>query len=74
MNEKIEWYDKIFDFIDIHHSGWEKLLTENKVKIKTSQNEVQFAVVEKILQRFSLKITDISFTDYYGIIIGIEKL
>ena len=74
MNENIEWYDEIFNFIDIHHPDWEKLLMEGKVKIKTNQNEVQFTVVEKILQRFSLRITDISFTDYYGIIIGIEKL
>jgi len=74
LNENIEWYDEIFNFIDIHHPDWEKLLMEGKVKIKTNQNEVQFTVVEKILQRFSLRITDISFTDYYGIIIGIEKL
>lgn len=74
MNEKAEWYDEIFDFIDIHHPDWEKLLMEGKVKIKTNQNEVQFAIVEKILQRFSLRIVNISFTDYYGIIIEIEKL
>jgi len=74
LNEKAEGYDEIFDFINIHHHDWEKLLVEGKVKIKTNQNEIQFAIVEKFLQRFSLRITDISFTDYYGIIIGIEKL
>jgi len=47
---------------------------EGKVKIKTNQNEVQFAIVEKILQMFSLRIVNISFTEYYGIIIEIEKL
>ena len=70
----MKWYDEIFNFIDIHHPGWEKLLMEGKVKIKTNQSEVQFTIVEKILQRFGLRITDVSFTDYYGIIIGIEKL
>lgn len=70
----MEWYDEIFNFIDIHHPSWEKLLMEGNVKIKTSQSEVRFAIVEKILQRFSLRITDVSFTNYYGIIIGIEKL
>lgn len=74
MNENVEWYDEIFNFIDIHHPNWEKLLMEGNVKIKTNQSEVRFAIVEKILQRFSLRITDVSFTDYYGIIIGIEKL
>jgi len=74
LNEKAEWYDEIFDFIDIHHPDWEKLLMEGNVKIKTNQNKVQFAIVEKILQRFSLRIVNISFTDYYGIIFGIEKL
>jgi hypothetical protein len=73
MDEKIEWYDEIFDFIDIHHPDWEKLLTEGNVKIKTNQNEVKFVIIEKILQRFGLRITDVSFTDYYGIVIGIEK-
>jgi hypothetical protein len=73
LNEKIEWYDEVFDFLDIHHPDWEKLLTEGDVKIKTNQNKVKFAIIEKILQRFSLRITDVSYTDYYGIIIGIEK-
>jgi len=30
--------------------------------------------MEQILQKFNLKITDVSYTDYYGIIFGIEKL
>ncbi len=30
--------------------------------------------MEQILQKFNLRITDVSFTDYYGIIFGIEKL
>ncbi|NND85781.1 MAG: hypothetical protein HKM23_00310 [Nitrosopumilus sp.] len=74
MNENVKWHDEIFNSIDIHQPGWEKLLMESKVKIKTNQSEVQFTVVEKILQKFGLRVTDVSFTDYYGIVIGIEKL
>ncbi len=75
MNEKkIEWYDKVFDFIKDEHPDWEKLLTEGQIKIKTNQHTLQFTSMEKILQKFNLRITNISYTDYYGIIFGIEKL
>ncbi len=74
MNEKeIEWYDEVFDFIKDKHPDWEKLLTEGQVKIKTNQHTVQFALIEQIAQKFNLKITTISYTDFYGIIFGIEK-
>ncbi len=74
MNEKeIEWYDEVFDFIKDEHPDWEKLLSDGQIKIKTNQQIVQFALMEPILQKFNLKITNISFTDYYGIIFGIEK-
>jgi hypothetical protein len=51
--EKLEGYDEIFDFIEVHHPDWS---------------------MEQILKKFNLRITDISFTDYYGIVFGIEKL
>ncbi len=74
MNEKeIEWYDEVFDFIKDEHPDWEKLLSDGQIKIKTNQQIVQFALMEQIVQKFNLKITNISFTDYYGIIFGIEK-
>ena len=73
LSEKKD-YDEIFDFITIHHPDWERLLTDGNVKIKTNQNEVQFTSIEQILQKFNLRITSISFTDYYGIVFGIEKL
>jgi len=74
LNEKeIEWYDEVFDFIKDEHPDWEKLLSDGQIKIKTNQQIVQFALMEPILQKFNLKITNISFTDYYGIIFGIEK-
>ena len=71
---KFEEYDKIFDFIENQHPDWEKLLTDGHVKIKTNQHKIEFVFIEQILQKFNLRITDISFTDYYGIIFGIEKL
>ena len=75
MDEKnIEEYDEIFDFIENNLPDWEKLLTEGQVKIKTNQQKVQFTVIEQILQKFNLRITEISFTNYYGIVFGIEKL
>jgi len=74
LNEKeIEWYDEVFDFIKDKHPDWEKLLTEGQIKIKTNLQTVQFALMEPILQKFNLRITNISYTDYYGIIFGIEK-
>ena len=71
---KFEEYDKIFDFIESQQPDWEKLLVDDQVKIKTNQHKIQFGFIEQILQKFNLRITDISFTDYYGIIFGIEKL
>ncbi len=75
MNEKeIEWYDEVFDFIKDKHPDWERLLTEGQIKIKTNQHTVQFALIEEIVKKFNLKITTISYTDFYGIIFAIEKI
>ena len=75
LNEnKIEWYDEIFDFLKSKHPDWEKLLADEQVKIKTNQHTIEFALIEQVLQKFNLRITNISYTDYYGIILEIEKL
>ena len=75
MNEKeIEWYDEVFDFIKDKHPDWEKLLSEGQIKIKTNQHTIQFALMEEIVKKFNLRITTVSYTDYYGIIFGIEKI
>ncbi len=75
MNEKeIEEYDEVFDFIKDKHPDWEKLLTEGQIKIKTNQHTVQFALMEEIVKKFNLKITTVSYTDFYGIIFAIEKI
>ncbi len=75
MNEKeIEWYDEVFDFIKDKHPDWERLLTEGQIKIKTNQHTVQFALIEEIVKKFNLRITTVSYTDFYGIIFAIEKM
>lgn len=75
MNDyDIKKYDDVFDYLDQTMSNWEKIITDDQVKIKTNQVSVHFTFVEKILRKFNMNITDISYTDYYGIIIGIKKL
>ena len=75
MSEKeIEWYDEVFDFIKDKHPDWEKLLSEGQIKIKTNQHTVQFALMEEIIKKFNLRITTVAYTDFYGIIFGIEKI
>lgn len=73
LNEtEIKDYDKIFDFIENNMPDWEKVVTEGNIKIKTNQHTVQFEYMKQLLQKFNFKITDISYTDYYGIIFGIK--
>ncbi len=72
--KKIEWYDEVFDFIKDEHPDWEKLLAEGQIKIKTNQHTVQFALMEEIVKKFNLRITTVSYTDFYGIIFAIEKI
>jgi len=72
--KKIEEYDEIYDFIINSHPDWEKLITDGNFKVKTNQDKLQFSQIEEISQKFNLRITDISYSDYYGIFFGIEKL
>jgi hypothetical protein len=51
-----------------------KIVADEQVKIKTNQHTIEFVVIEQVLQKFNLRITNISYTDYYGLIFGIEKL
>jgi len=75
LSEKeIEWYDEVFDFIKDKHPDWERLLSEGQIKIKTNQHTVQFALIEEIVKKFNLRITTVSYTDFYGIIFAIEKI
>ena len=75
LNEKkIKEYDEIFDFIESKLPDWERLVIDDNIKIKTNQEKVQFTTIEQILKKVNLRITDISFSHYYGITLGIEKL
>ncbi len=75
LNEKnFEEFDEIFDFLEKNHSEWERVVMNGKLKIKTNQKKIEFASMEQILQKFNLRIIDVSYTEYYGIIFGIEKL
>jgi len=75
LNEKnFEEYDEIFDFILNKHPDWERLVSDGQIKVKTNQDKVQFSQMEQISQKFNLKITEISYSDYYGIVFAIEKL
>jgi len=75
LNEKkFEEYDEIFDFIVDNHPDWERLVTDGHIKIKTNQDKLQFSQMEEISQKFNLRITEISYSDYYGIVFEIEKL
>jgi acetolactate synthase small subunit len=75
LNEKsFEEFDEVFDFLEKNHSEWERVVMDGKLKIKTNQQKIEFASMEKILQKFNLRIIDVTYTEYYGIIFGIEKL
>ncbi len=75
LNEKkFEEYDEIFDYIVKNHPDWERLVSDGHIKIKTNQDKVQFSQMEQISQKFNLRITEISYSDYYGIVFAIEKL
>ena len=70
--KELQRYNEVFEFIEEEFPNCEKLITEGNFKIKTNQHEIQFAPIEQILKKFNLHITDVSFTDYYGIVFGIK--
>ncbi len=74
MNDnEIKKYDSFFNYLEQTVSSWEKIITGEQIQIKTNQISIHFTFVESMLQKFNMKITDISYNDYYGIIIGIKK-
>ena len=74
IEDEVKKYDKVFEFIETNFPNWEKLVLEEEIKIKTNQHEVCFNQIEEILKKFNLRITNIAFTDYYGIVFGIKIL
>lgn len=72
-NNNLVSYDDVFNFISEHRPDWERLTDGNKVKIKTNEHIVKFEFLEQLKQKHNLKITEVSFSDYYGIVFAIEK-
>lgn len=66
-------YNDIFNFINESKPDWEKLTDGDKVKIKTNQHTVNFEFLEILKQKYNLRITEVSFSDYYGIVFAIER-
>ena len=63
----------MFNFINEHKPEWEKLINGDKVKIKTNEHIVKFEFLEQLMKRYNFRITEVSFSDYYGIVFSIEK-
>ncbi len=72
-NNKLARYEDIFNFITEHKPDWERLTDGDRVKIKTNEHIVKFEFLEQLKQKYNLKITEVSFSDYYGIVFAIEK-
>ncbi|HSA97751.1 MAG TPA: hypothetical protein VLF17_01585 [Candidatus Nitrosotenuis sp.] len=45
----------------------------DKVKIKTSEHTVKFEFLEQLKQKYNFRITEVSFSDYHGIVFSIER-
>ncbi|QLH09633.1 hypothetical protein DSQ19_09290 [Candidatus Nitrosotenuis sp. DW1] len=72
-NNNLASYDDVFNFINEHRPDWERLTDGNKIKIKTNEHIIKFEFLEQLKQKYNLKITEVSFSDYYGIVFAIEK-
>ena len=72
-NNNLVNYNDIFNFINEHKPDWERLTDGNKVKIKTNEHTVKFEFLEQLKKKYNLRITEVSFSDYYGIVFSIER-
>lgn len=66
-------YDDIFNFINECRPDWERLTDGDRVKIKTNQHTVKFEFLEQLKKKYNFRITEVSFSDYYGIVFSIER-
>ena len=66
-------YNDIFNFINEYKPDWEILTDGNKVKIKTNEHTVKFEFLEQLKKKYNFRITEVSFSDYYGIVFSIER-
>ncbi len=72
-NNNLASYDEIFNFINEYKPDWERLTDGDKVKIKTNEHTVKFEFLEQLKEKYNLKITEVSFSDYYGIVLSVER-
>ena len=72
-SDNLTSYDDIFGFINEHKPDWERLTDGDKVKIKTNEHTVKLEFLEQLKKKYDLRVTEVSFSDYYGIVFAIEK-
>ena len=72
-NDNLASYDDIFSFINEHKPDWERLADGDKVKIKTNEHTVKLEFLEQLKRKYNLRVTEVSFSDYYGIVFAIER-
>lgn len=72
-NDNLASYDDIFSFINEHKPDWERLTDGDKVKIKTNEHTVKLEFLEQLKKKYNLRVTEVSFSDYYGIVFAIER-
>ncbi len=72
-NNNLINYDDMFNFINEYKPDWEKLIDGDKIKIKTNEHIVKFEFLKQLEKKYNFKITEVSFSDYYGIVFSIEK-
>jgi len=72
-NDNLVSYDDIFNFINETKPDWERLTDGDKVKIKTNEHAVKLEFLEQLKKKYDLRVTEVSFSDYYGIVFSIER-
>lgn len=65
-------YNDISNFIKEYRSNWESYFDGNILKIKTNEHTVNFEFIDQLKKKYNFKITEITFSDYYGIVFSIE--
>lgn len=66
-------YDDVFNFINIGKPEWENSIDNDKIKIKTNEHIIKFEFLEQLTKKYDLRITEITYSDYHGIVLLLEK-
>ena len=72
-NDDLTNYDDVFNFINIGKPEWENSIDNDKIKIKTNEHIVKFEFLEQLTKKCDLRITEITYSDYHGIVLLLEK-